>query len=177
MPLLAAALLFFMPCTACSGSPYNATHSASDNYFLFSSRVCLKEQLSIFTTQAWLKLPKVARSSHGNSFIPGLCLLARILLNHYCHLTATCVHLYTVDLYIRLHVKLIHQPKWVVCELDRLNNICTYTIRGNWKSREQETWHERETGWERHHKSSIWYLCFWNMRWTVMPQWTLIFMD
>ena len=29
MPLLAAALLSFMLCTACSGSPHNATHSAS----------------------------------------------------------------------------------------------------------------------------------------------------
>ena len=29
MRLLAAALLSFMPCTACSGSPHNATHSAS----------------------------------------------------------------------------------------------------------------------------------------------------
>ena len=29
MPLLAAALLSFVPCTACSGSPHNATHSAS----------------------------------------------------------------------------------------------------------------------------------------------------
>ena len=60
---------------------------------------CLKEQLSIFTTQALLELPKVARNSHGNSFIPGLSPLAGILLNHYCRLTATCVHLLTVDLY------------------------------------------------------------------------------
>ena len=29
MPLLAAALLSFTPCTACLGSPHNATHSAS----------------------------------------------------------------------------------------------------------------------------------------------------
>ena len=29
-PLLAAALLSFVPCTACSGSPHNATHFASN---------------------------------------------------------------------------------------------------------------------------------------------------
>ena len=32
MPLLAAALLSFMPCTASSGLPHNATHSASYSY-------------------------------------------------------------------------------------------------------------------------------------------------
>ena len=47
-----------------------------------------------------VELPKVARSSHGNSIIPGLSPLAGILLNHCCHLTATCIHLFTVDLYI-----------------------------------------------------------------------------
>ena len=31
--------------------------------------------------------------------IPGLSPLARILLNHHCRLTATCDHLFTVDLY------------------------------------------------------------------------------
>ena len=66
---------------------------------MFSSRVYMKEQLSIFTTKALLELPKVARSSRGNSFIPGLSPLAGILLNHNCCLTATCVHQFTVDLY------------------------------------------------------------------------------
>ena len=33
------------------------------------------------------------------TLIPGLSPLARILLDHYCRLTATCVHLFTVDLY------------------------------------------------------------------------------
>ena len=46
-----------------------------------------------------LELPKFARGSHGNYFIPGLSPLAGILLNHYCRLIATCVHLFTVDLY------------------------------------------------------------------------------
>ena len=33
MSLLAVALLSFVPCTACSGSPHNATHSASNNTY------------------------------------------------------------------------------------------------------------------------------------------------
>ena len=124
----------------------------NDDYFLFSSRVCLKEQLSIFTTQALLKLPKVARSSHGNSFIPGLSPLAGILLSHYCCLTATYVHLFTVHLY----------P--ITCKADTSTEMsCLWT----WQI---------EQYMHIHHKSSIWYLCFWNMRWTVMPRWTLIFM-
>ena len=41
----------------------------------------------------------VAGSSHGNSYIPELSPLAGILLDHYCCLTATCVHLFSVDLY------------------------------------------------------------------------------
>ena len=35
MPLLVAALLSFMPCTACSGLPHNATHSASNYTSLY----------------------------------------------------------------------------------------------------------------------------------------------
>ena len=114
-----------MPNVCCAGHHWFSHKFDNDNYFLFSSRVCLKDQLSIFTTQAMLELPKVARSSHGNSLIPGLSPLAGILLSHYCRLTATCVHLFTVE----LHVKLIYQLKWVVCELDRSNNVCTYTIK------------------------------------------------
>ena len=88
-----------MPNVCCAGHHWFSHKFGNDNYFLFSSRVCLKDQLSIFTTQALLELPKVARNSHGNSFIPGLSPLAGILLDHYCRLTATCVHLFTVDLY------------------------------------------------------------------------------
>ena len=88
-----------MPNVCCAGNHWFSHKFDNDNYFLFSSRVCLKEQFGIFTTQALLELPKVARSSHGNSFIPGLSPLAGILLNRYCRLTPTCVHLFTVDLY------------------------------------------------------------------------------
>ena len=118
-----------MPNVCCAGHHWFSHKFYNDNYFLFSpARVCLKEQLSIFTTQAILELPKVARNSNGNSFIPGLSPLAGILLNHYCRLTVTCVHLCTVDLY-PITCKLIYQPKWVVCEHDKSSNVCTYTIK------------------------------------------------
>ena len=53
--------------------------------------VCLKQQLSIFTTHGMLELPKVARSCYGNSFIPGMSQqLAGMQLNHCC-LIVTCV--------------------------------------------------------------------------------------
>ena len=129
-----------MPNVCCAGHHWFSHKFGNDNYFLFSSRVCLKDQLSIFTTQALLELPKVARSSHGNSFIPGLSPLAGILLNHYCRLTATCVHLFTVDLY----------P--ITCKADISTEMsCVWT----WQI--EQCIHV-------HHKSSIWYLYFWNMR-------------
>ena len=140
-----------MPNVCCAGHYWFSHKFDNDNHFLFSSRMCVKEQLNIFTAQAMLELPKVARSSPVTPFIPGLSPLAVILLNHYCHLTPTCVHLFTVDLH----------P--ITCKADLSTEMsCVWT----WQI---------EQCMHIHHKSSTWYLCFWNMRWTVMLQWTLIF--
>ena len=84
-----------MPNVCCAGHHWFVHKFDDDSYFLFSSGEGLKEQLSIFTTQALLELPEVPMST---SFIPGLSPLAGILLNCCSHLTATCVRLFAVDL-------------------------------------------------------------------------------
>ena len=117
-----------MPNVCYAGQHWFSHKFDNDNYFMFSSRVCLKEQLSIFITQAMLELPKVARSSHGNTFILGLSPLAGILLTLYCHLTATCVHLFTVYLYPST-CKTDISIEMSLHELDRLNSVCTYMIK------------------------------------------------
>ena len=137
-----------MPNVCCAGHHWFSHKFDNDNYFLFSSRVCLKEQLSIFTTQALLELPKVARSSHGNtSFIPGLSPLAGILLIHYCLVSLqpvfTCLLLICIQLYILTETSCV----WT----RQIDNVHLYTTKAVFDT-----------------------LCFWNMRWTVMPQWTLI---
>ena len=55
-----------IPNVCCVGHHWFSNEFDDHNYVLFSSGVCLNEQLNIFTTQAMLELPKVARSSHGN---------------------------------------------------------------------------------------------------------------
>ena len=59
-----------MPNVCCAGHYWFVHKLDNDNYFLFSSKEGLKGQLSIFTTQALLELPKVARSSHVYLFYP-----------------------------------------------------------------------------------------------------------
>ena len=101
-----------------------------------SSRVCLKEQLSIFTTQAMLELPKVATSCHGNSFVSGMSQpLAGKQLNRYCYLTATCVTCLLL-ICIQWHVSwYINKNEWCV----NLTDLTAYGM---------------------YHKHSIWDLCF-----------------
>ena len=59
-----------MPNVCCVSHHWFVHKLDNDNYFLFSSREGLKGQLSIFTTQVLLELPKVARSSHVYLFYP-----------------------------------------------------------------------------------------------------------
>ena len=126
-----------MPNVCCAGHHWFSHECDDHKYLLFSSRVCLKEQFSIFTTQAMLKLPKLARSSHGNtSFIPGLSPLAGILLIHYCLVSLQPVFTCLLLICIQLHVKLIYN--WNELCVNSINWQCTFV----------------------HHKSSIWYIMF-----------------
>ena len=121
------------------------SHKFDYHYFLFFSilpacRVCLKEQLSIFTTHAGhvgvtkssQKLPWPLSSLEWASHA-----LAGMQLNHYCYLTATCVTCasyvfgtYTAWIVIP-HLLSIHQCILVNARRFLYNSYYIYTLIDN----------------------------------------------